>query len=355
MTRALARRAARWLAVASLAGAGIFGFGIVGFGMACASTGPRPGPVASEATPAEPEAPVAVEPPPAPAPDDGGWTYLIDKLVADGVPRERAEKAFRDPRFGAFDGLYFRTHPREPRSMYRHFLGGSSVARLKSCRAEHAAAFERAAQAHQVPASVIASILHVETGCGSNTGDELVLYGLARLAMANEPTNLEENVVRNATVKGVRDPELERKTRARGKYLEDLFYPEVRATFEVADRLGLDPLELRGSGSGAFGYPQFLPTSYLRYGADGNGDGAISLYDVDDAAASAGRYLAHFGWKPGLSHEEKRRVIWHYNRSDAYIDTVLSLAGRLDAPPKAAGKPKPSKKKPTPQLAAEPH
>jgi len=125
----------------------------------------------------------------------------------------------------------------------------------------------------------------------------------------------------------------------------------VLATFQISDRLDMDPLGLRGSGSGAFGMPQFLPRSYLSYGSDGNGDGRVSLYDADDAIFSCANYLAAHGWKPGLSRAERRRVIWHYNRSDSYIDAVLGLADRLDgtavvesAPRKASA----SKKKPAP-------
>jgi membrane-bound lytic murein transglycosylase B len=109
-----------------------------------------------------------------------------------------------------------------------------------------------------------------------------------------------------------------------------MFYPEVRAAFTVAEVEDVDPLELRGSGSGAFGYPQILPTSYLRYGTDGNGDGRIDLYDVDDAAASAAVYLASHGWQGDLTRAARRQVIWHYNRSEAYIDAVLGLAERLE-------------------------
>jgi len=69
----------------------------------------------------------------------------------------------------------------------------------------------------------------------------------------------------------------------------------------MAERSKIDILAMRGSGAGAFGYPQFLPTSYLRYGADGNGDGRIRLDDMDDAAASCARFLAQNGWRPGLS------------------------------------------------------
>ena len=87
---------------------------------------------------------------------------------------------------------------------------------------------------------------------------------------------------------------------------------------------------MRGSGAGAFGFPQFLPTSYLRYGVDGDGDGRVSLYDMADAAASCARFLAQNGWRPGLSLAEQRRVLWQYNRSEPYIDTILALHRQID-------------------------
>lgn len=258
-----------------------------------------------------------------------GWIWLVEKLAADGVEPRRAAEAFADPRVPAFDGLYFRVDPREPHTMYRQVTTARSVAAAIACRGEFAPAFDAAERAHGVPASVLAAILHVETRCGRNTGNSVVLYGLARLAMANEPGNVEANVGRTATHNGVVDDALASRVRARAAKLEEMFYPEVRATFRVADELRIDPLDLLGSPSGAFGNPQFLPTSYLRHGADGNGDGLVDLFTIDDAAASAARFLAENGWSAGISRAEQRDVIWHYNRSDAYIDAVLALADRI--------------------------
>lgn len=40
-----------------------------------------------------------------------------------------------------------------------------------------------------------------------------------------------------------------------------------------------------------------------------------------------------FGWRPGLSVAEQRRVIWQYNRSEPYVDTILALHREIAAPP----------------------
>jgi membrane-bound lytic murein transglycosylase B len=57
----------------------------------------------------------------------------------------------------------------------------------------------------------------------------------------------------------------------------------------------------------------------------------VSLYDPPDAIASAANYLARHGWKPGISRAQQRQVIWTYNHSDPYIDTVLAIAARIQA------------------------
>jgi membrane-bound lytic murein transglycosylase B len=266
--------------------------------------------------------------------DDRGWGYLIDKLITDGVDRQQVVRTFEDRRVPPFDGLDFSLQrPREPRSLYRHFLRASSVAAARRCHARHADAFETTERSSNVPASVLAAILFVESGCGQNTGSSLILYRLARLAMANAPDNLDRNRARYTASDGQLDPVTGARLQERARYLEDTFYPEVRATFAIASRMGVDPLDIRGSPSGAFGYPQFLPTSYLEYGADGDGDGEVSLYNTADAAASTARYLVQHGWHSGLSAAQRRAVIWEYNRSAAYVDTVMTLAARIDGAP----------------------
>jgi len=266
-----------------------------------------------------------------PQPVDGRWDYLIDKLAGDGVQRSRAVAAFRDPRVGPFEGLEFSIERRgEARAMYRGFLRPTSVAQAERCRAQYDDEFRAAEDQFDVPASVVSALLHVETHCGRNTGTQLVFGRLARLAMASDPANVRRNIARHS--KGVpraRTPDVERRVRLRARELEGVFYPEVLALFHLADR-GIDPLSIRGSGSGAFGLPQFLPSSYLRFGVDGNGDGRVSLYDPADAIASAANYLARHGWRPGIAHTKQRQVIWTYNHSDPYIDTVLTLAAQIE-------------------------
>jgi membrane-bound lytic murein transglycosylase B len=254
---------------------------------------------------------------------------MVDRVASHGIPRERVAQAFADDRVPAFDGLYFGLDPRESQAMYRHFLRSDSVARAQRCATAHAMALDDTERLHGVDGSVLAAILHVETACGRNTGRSIVLHRLARLAMANEPRNVARNLSRNTPKSGVIDPQIAERVRERARYLEGIFYPQVVATFEIAAQNDLDPLDIRGSSAGAFGFPQFLPLNYIAFGTDGNGDGKVSLYDPEDAIASAARFLRSYGWQPRISETKRREMIWHYNRSDAYIDAVLGLANQI--------------------------
>jgi membrane-bound lytic murein transglycosylase B len=271
--------------------------------------------------------------------EERGWQYLIDKLVADGVDRERVEAVFRDWRVEPFTGIAFSANPpHEPRHRYRRFLRPAGVAAARRCRLSQAGDFEAAQQRYGVSADVLAAIFYVESGCGRNTGSSVIFHRLARLAMANEPENLQRNLASWTSGDGRLDADIVARLRARARYLEDTFYPEVRALFDVAERMGVHPLAIRGSSSGAFGYPQFLPRSYLEFGVDADGDGRVSLYDSADAAASCARYFAANGWKPGLSPAQRRAAVWQYNHSNAYVDTVLALAARIGTAPGVSAK-----------------
>lgn len=60
-------------------------------------------------------------------------------------------------------------------------------------------------------------------------------------------------------------------------------------------------LDLRGSWAGAFGQTQFMPTSFLSFAVDGDGDGKIDLVgSIEDALASSANYLVAHGWEASL-------------------------------------------------------
>jgi membrane-bound lytic murein transglycosylase B len=110
-------------------------------------------------------------------------------------------------------------------------------------------------------------------------------------------------------------------------------FRELCALLRYARKNGLDPLSIKGSIFGAFGLPQFVPTSVLAYGVDWDGDGKVDLFDLEDALASMANYLHERGWKRKLAYQEQIRVIKTYNNSQPYAETVLKLAERLKNAP----------------------
>ncbi|MBV9594977.1 MAG: lytic murein transglycosylase [Actinobacteria bacterium] len=74
----------------------------------------------------------------------------------------------------------------------------------------------------------------------------------------------------------------------------------------------------------AIGPMQFIPATWARYGADGNGDGRADAFNIYDAALAAGRYLCLAGGvltdEPGMA-----RAVFAYNHVASYVSEVLAL------------------------------
>jgi murein DD-endopeptidase MepM/ murein hydrolase activator NlpD len=75
------------------------------------------------------------------------------------------------------------------------------------------------------------------------------------------------------------------------------------------------------SSAGAIGWMQFMPSTWLEWGVDANGDGVADPWNPDDAIFSAARYLAASGGASDLY-----RAVYAYNHADWYVQEVLGLA-----------------------------
>lgn len=117
-----------------------------------------------------------------------------------------------------------------------------------------------------VPESIMIAIWGHETNYGSYTGDFDLPRSLATLAY-------------------------EGRRRA-------LFEGELIAALKIIDR-GIPRERIKGSWAGATGYPQFLPSMYLRLARDGDGDGRADIWTSEaDALASIANYFVMSGWRP---------------------------------------------------------
>ena len=158
------------------------------------------------------------------------------------------------------------------------------------------ATLERAEQAMGVPPYIIVGILGIETGYGRNTGSFRVLDALTTLSL-DFPSAHPRADQRRAFFRG-----------------------ELKALFALSQRMGTDPIEWRGSYAGAMGVPQFMPSSWMRYAIDFDGDGRVDLlHSTEDVIGSVANYFKAFGWKTGMPT--------HYNVSlpDENIDLTELL------------------------------
>ena len=120
-----------------------------------------------------------------------------------------------------------------------------------------------------VEKEVVAAVWGLESAYGAQRGDIDVVEALATLAFDGR----------------------------RGKFFE----AQLIAALKILQSGDVNPRGMQGSWAGAMGHTQFIPTSYLAYAQDFNGDGKRDIWSNDptDALASTAAYLAKFGWRKG--------------------------------------------------------
>jgi len=258
-----------------------------------------------------------------------GWNYVFSRLVKEGVDPIYLSHVFSDPRMPHRDDLYFSIKPREPKNIYRRVNTRKQRKIALKFYVEHAPVFELASAKYGIPQSVILAILQVETKCGAFTGRSRIFHRLARLSSANSPDNIERNIKQKLRDK--KESDVHYLVQKRGKWLEQEFLPHTIAALVLADYMSVHPLDLKGSTSGAIGLPQFLPGNVFRYGVDADRNGKVDLLSPPDAILSVANYLQSHGWHQlNIPRNEQRAVIWNYNHSKPYVDTVLAMAKALD-------------------------
>ncbi len=142
---------------------------------------------------------------------------------------------------------------------------------------QHRAALERAEKEYGVPAETIVGIIGVETIYGQQMGTFRVIDALATLSF-DHPASHPRAGERSAYFRG-----------------------ELEQLLTLAHRAGSDPLTPLGSYAGAMGLPQFMPTSWVRWAVDFDGDGRIDLRrSAVDAIGSVASYFKGYGWQSGM-------------------------------------------------------
>ncbi len=105
------------------------------------------------------------------------------------------------------------------------------------------------------------------------------------------------------------------------------FTKEFINALRIIDSGDITPEQMRGSWAGAMGHMQFMPTTYLKYAQDGDGDGRRNLWrSIPDALLSAGNFLKQLGWDPDLDWGQEVQPPTSFNYLLAGRNHTLKLA-----------------------------
>jgi len=196
---------------------------------------------------------------------------VVDELVQEeGFDREQLMQVFAqaEKQESILKAIARPAEKTKPWYEYREiFLNDKRERQGLEFFAEHRETLARAERETGVPASIIVSIIGVETYYGRITGNYRVIDALSTLAF-DYPRRSE------------------------------FFTKELKNYLILTRDQGFDPLELKGSYAGAMGFGQFMPSSYREYAIDFDGDGVTDIWtNPVDAIGSVANYFKRHGWR----------------------------------------------------------
>ena len=114
----------------------------------------------------------------------------------------------------------------------------------------------------------------------------------------------------------------------------ELFQGELIAALKIVQRGDLPLRDLVGAFAGEIGQTQFLPSSYIKYGVDYDGNGHVDLrHSVPDVLASTANLLKTNGWQAGAPFTQGSPnfevAMREWNHSEVYRRTIVLMAERI--------------------------
>ena len=213
----------------------------------------------------------------------GGIT--LDQAV---LSRDHSQKVFSQT-FEEFSGRMVPPRLTRGASMMKQY--GSLLSRIE--------------QSYGVPGEVLVAIWGLETDYGVNIGKFATLRSLATLAYDCRRS--------------------------------DMFKAELMDALRIVERGDIAPQEMRGAWAGEIGQTQFMPSSYLKFAVDFDGNGRRDLLrSAPDVLASTANYLASYGWQRGKDWEPGSAnfaVIQQWNKSEVYSKTIGYFASQIARAP----------------------
>jgi lytic murein transglycosylase len=185
---------------------------------------------------------------------------------------------------------------------YARRVGSVLIRRGQALMRTHRATLDRIEARFGVPGPILISIWGLETNYGADSSARFsIIRSLATLAYDCR-----------------RSP---------------FFTPHLLDALRIVERGDMTPGELRGGWAGEIGQTQFLPSVYVKYAVDFDGDGHPDLFkSVPDILASTANFLQGHGWQAGQSWEpgsNNYAVIKEWNKAEVYQRTIAIMADKL--------------------------
>ena len=257
---------------------------------------------------------------------------LLKSLERDGFDRVHTVPVFYDRRLRKLDRVVvYNAVQRETRRNYDDFTNPYAKRLARRFMNRHWRQLHRIERKYGVPKQIITAILLVETQFGRARLPYRVIEVFTTLAVDSGPESVGRHYSRLKQGKHKIDREW---LAARMMKKAEFAYRELVAVLSMFKENLADLYHVRGSYAGAIGIPQFLPSSYLRWAVDGNGDGRVNLNDLTDAMHSVANFLRHHGWRKGAHFRTNWKAVWEYNNSDDYVRAIHEIAFRLYWQPK---------------------
>ncbi|MBI2815495.1 MAG: lytic murein transglycosylase [Acidobacteria bacterium] len=223
-------------------------------------------------------------------------TYVVDQLTQTGFSRREAEAFFQNRRLKTYPEREVAPRKIDWDSFIANLVSRESVQRGTTFLSRNHAVLSAAEERFGVPKEVLSGLVRVETNFGQNTGNYVTF-----------------NVFYTQLIRS--------EAEARWKRAAD----NLVSLATYCKRLRKNCFRIKGSYGGAIGFSQFLPHTLETYGADGNGDGKVDVFQWPDAIFSAANFLVEHGW-----HTDKLVALGkYYGSPEGYPRAVLAYTEAL--------------------------
>jgi len=265
--------------------------------VACATTvAPPPTP------PVQPSVSIPIAPPPLASTGNPKFdAFLLQargEAIAQGIKPEVFDQAVKGIAPIASIAASNANQPEFSRPVWSYLDSAVSARRVKDAQAmlaRYGDVLARIEASSGVPKEILVSVWGMETDYGADKGSMNLFAALATLAYDGPRA--------------------------------DFARPEFFAALKIYQQQHYPLSQMVSSWAGAFGQTQFTPTTFLKYAADGDGDGQIDLWhSAPDALASAARLLADQGWQKGQPWGFEVKLPANFAYEDADTDTQKPLS-----------------------------